>query len=751
MGQVRRKFQFLRLVASGGFGDVYLCKEIQESGIGRLVAVKLLKSHWRDSQEVVARLRDEARLLALLRHKNIITVYSLTAIQGRTAVVMEYLDAVDLSEIIEQMSPKQRIPLRVTFAVIADVAQALDAAYNQTAFAGNKPLRVIHRDIKPSNIMIDATGLVKVLDFGVARSDFSGRESQTRELQFGSVEYMAPERLFFEPETPASDIYSLTLTLYECLSTQPFGKVSPKREIHEQRLQEKLDVLLQSLSALPIIIKKEIHSILKQGLSHDAKMRLSAAELATRCRNLERQISGRTLADWSERAIPLLQKKRGEMEEGSLQGRILDEDSTALMKNEAKTPQQGNEHTLRMGILAELRQSIEQMEPSGLSEHDEMFFEEATAFHERPSSDLEKNQDRDQVLPDLTKNSEITQPDGLFLDNASTLAMSNSNKKQLKMPAKLDDKENESTVPPFHDDLEEIKTSLMSRMTSKKPFTLAEKDLLKKESLSEDIPEQVLSAVQESQNTLNIQKEDTSNMTFPPSSPMSFVPDFPTPEKNQIGVINDESENQNEEPGTLMMSRKQVKAIGNSYQHQVQDDHNAELRTIKMLFGAGLGVLLLCIIILIVLLLRPEMLEPNASSDEGEFELSEFDIDVSTTKEKVNSVETLISQVKLHSDVQNGILIVSPNASSLTIECKGEEKNSKRTNKKKEEKVADTTYFNFLRKDEARVHFIEKSRITKCEIMQENTSRTTTTVVLTEMTIGRYNCFENDASVCNKE
>ena len=51
--------------------------------------------------------------------------------------------------------------------------------------------------------MIDATGLVKVLDFGVARSDFSGRESQTRELQFGSVEYMAPERLFFEPETPA--------------------------------------------------------------------------------------------------------------------------------------------------------------------------------------------------------------------------------------------------------------------------------------------------------------------------------------------------------------------------------------------------------------------------------------------------------------------------------------------------------------------------------------------------------------------
>ena len=77
MSQTRR-FQFLKIIATGGFGEVYLCKEINANGIDRLVAVKVLKSDWIDNIDVVNRLRDEAKLLALLRHKNIINVFDLT-------------------------------------------------------------------------------------------------------------------------------------------------------------------------------------------------------------------------------------------------------------------------------------------------------------------------------------------------------------------------------------------------------------------------------------------------------------------------------------------------------------------------------------------------------------------------------------------------------------------------------------------------------------------------------------------------
>ena len=109
-------------------------------------------------------MRDEAKLWACFAIRNIIKVHELTSLDNRTAVVMEYLDSLDLGTIIEQMrNMRRRLPPRKSLEITATVAVALDAAYNQSPFPGEKPLRVIHRDIKPSNIMIDTTGLVKVL------------------------------------------------------------------------------------------------------------------------------------------------------------------------------------------------------------------------------------------------------------------------------------------------------------------------------------------------------------------------------------------------------------------------------------------------------------------------------------------------------------------------------------------------------------------------------------------------------------
>ena len=116
---------------------------------------------------------------------------------------------------------RKRIPLRVCLEVIAAVASGLDAAYNQSPGQGHTPLRVLHRNIRPSKIMIDAEGVVKLIDFGGLNVTLENRESQTREIQFAPVEYLAPERLFFAPETSASDVYSLGVSLFEAVAAQP--------------------------------------------------------------------------------------------------------------------------------------------------------------------------------------------------------------------------------------------------------------------------------------------------------------------------------------------------------------------------------------------------------------------------------------------------------------------------------------------------------------------------------------------------
>ncbi|MEC7986357.1 MAG: serine/threonine-protein kinase [Myxococcota bacterium] len=323
----RRRYQFLKLIASGGFGDVYLCKEINPNGIDRLVAVKLLKSQWSDNKEIVSRLQDEARLLALLRHRNIINVFDLTSLHGRAAIIMEYLEGIDLSLIISIMkSSGKRTPLRISLEICAAAAAALDAAYNQPPFPGENPLKVIHRDIKPSNIMLDVEGMVKVLDFGVAYSKFEHRASETAELQFGSLEYMAPERLIFEPETPSTDLYSLGLTLFECILGEPFGKTSPKEEKHTLMVEDRLRKLATSLR-VPEPFKKEILSLLAGALTYKPQHRISAVEFSQRSRNLARNIKGIELIAWAEKAIPVLKKSvPASAQEGSLRGRYIEED-----------------------------------------------------------------------------------------------------------------------------------------------------------------------------------------------------------------------------------------------------------------------------------------------------------------------------------------------------------------------------------------------------------------------------------------
>jgi serine/threonine-protein kinase len=336
-----RKFHFLREIASGGFGSVFLAKVIHGDGFSRLAAIKLLHPKWSENEEIASRMRDEARLLGWLRHKNIVDVMDLTRIQGRVAVLMEYLEAVDVKVIINELIERgEHVPVRVSLQICAAVASALDAAYNRPPYAGERPLRVIHRDIKPSNVMVDSSGTVKVLDFGVARADFDQRESHTQELAFGSLEYMPPERLFFEPESHASDVYSLGVTLFEILALEKFGKAKLRPKDHVRYIEERLDNMLASHPMPSDEVAEEVCTLITEMLSFDEEGRPSAADCVSRMRKLARTTGEIGIEEWSEHVVPpvfeVFQKEAKEGPPDPLVGQVLGEDTKGLMVDDSE-------------------------------------------------------------------------------------------------------------------------------------------------------------------------------------------------------------------------------------------------------------------------------------------------------------------------------------------------------------------------------------------------------------------------------
>lgn len=295
-----RRFELVRELGAGAFGTVYLAELVSTGDFRRKVALKLLNEQWDPSGDAGRRLRDEARLLGRLRHRNIVQVDDLVLLGGRWAVVMEHIPGADLERLLatvdrlgEHMSPTAALELT------AAVAAALDAAWNSTP-EGEEPLRVVHRDIKPSNIRLTAEGDVKVLDFGIARASFEGRESKTEQVRYGSLGYMAPERLLGDPETPAGDVYGMGCVLAEMLMGRTFGRSPLVPDQQVAHVEAALSDVSRELGerGAPVV------TLLRAMLSYEADERPGATEVADRCRKLARALEGEDLASFCQRVVP---------------------------------------------------------------------------------------------------------------------------------------------------------------------------------------------------------------------------------------------------------------------------------------------------------------------------------------------------------------------------------------------------------------------------------------------------------------
>ena len=202
------RFQLTTRIAIGGMGEVWKAKDLV---LGRIVAIKVLKEEYTGDPGFLQRFRAEARHTALLNHVGIANVFDYGEEEGSAYLVMELVPGQPLSSIIEHeqvLSPDR------TLSIIAQTARALAVAHAQG---------LVHRDVKPGNLLITPDGRVKVTDFGIARLADQVPLTQTGQVM-GTAQYLAPEQATGQTATGSSDIYSLGVIGYECLSGhRPFS------------------------------------------------------------------------------------------------------------------------------------------------------------------------------------------------------------------------------------------------------------------------------------------------------------------------------------------------------------------------------------------------------------------------------------------------------------------------------------------------------------------------------------------------
>ena len=322
----RRRFELERCIGKGGFGVVYQARMSTASGFSRTVAVKILSPDVEGVEQVAERLRDEARMLGLISHPSIVQAQDLITLAGRPAVVMEYVPGVNLSWLINPKRFGERIPTTISVAVVRDVAGALDAAYNRPSTVTGAPLEVLHRDVKPGNIRITPDGIVKILDFGIARSTRMDREAETRAHQLGSLGYMAPELLVGGGASTASDVYALGVVFCECLRRKRFGWPSETQEAHDRRVAERLEGLDLDATGEGLA---GLNALVSEMLAFEPDRRPTAADVRKRCRRLERLLDGPLPEEWAPEKLPSVHKP-SDPEDVELTGRTLFEDSSVF-------------------------------------------------------------------------------------------------------------------------------------------------------------------------------------------------------------------------------------------------------------------------------------------------------------------------------------------------------------------------------------------------------------------------------------
>ncbi|WP_236607668.1 serine/threonine-protein kinase [Sandaracinus amylolyticus] len=256
----------------GGMAEVFLALSQGPNGFRKLLVIKRLHAHMKDEPQIVEMFLDEAKLAARLHHPNVVQTNKVGSHRGHHFLAMEYLDGQPLNRVIKRTRDDHGvIPPPIAARVVSDALDGLHYAHEARDYDGT-PLQIVHRDVSPHNLFVTYDGQVKLLDFGIAKA--VTQESNTRTgLIKGKFAYIAPEQARGEVVDRRADLWSMGITLWECLAGRRLFRGASDVAILHATLNDEIPRLGDVVTGVP----DELARIVDKSLQRNPDRRYATA------------------------------------------------------------------------------------------------------------------------------------------------------------------------------------------------------------------------------------------------------------------------------------------------------------------------------------------------------------------------------------------------------------------------------------------------------------------------------------------
>ncbi len=269
------KYQLVEILGEGGMARVYRAVRAGPMGFRKEVALKQILPHVAREEKLVRALINEARLGGHLRHRNVVEVYEFDQVDDVFYIAMEFVHGHTLEEVIQRAPEPGCLPPRIALQIALQICAGLEYAHSARDEDG-RPMALVHRDLKPGNVMLERDGVVKIMDFGIARAETNLFKTSTAAVTKGTPIYMSPEQVEGKPLDRRSDLFSLASVVAQMVTGETaFQGTQLYHVLRQVARADVAQILAQVEPRIPALVP-----VLERGFQRDPEDRHgSAAEM----------------------------------------------------------------------------------------------------------------------------------------------------------------------------------------------------------------------------------------------------------------------------------------------------------------------------------------------------------------------------------------------------------------------------------------------------------------------------------------